>query len=141
MATRIAATPESLKAVQRQFLNGSDGRTRHPFLRRFIYTDGVKAVADHVGGYWLLDIVATEVAPITLQRWKDHEDPLGFFIINVKGKKAQLSYTRDTGATPLWKRTIDYTDWPEGEWKYELAIDGVLIPGSTVAVMLLLEEH
>lgn len=134
-------SPYALSALMHQYYGGSDGRTRHWANRRFIYTEGVKAVAEKAGCYWLLDIIATEVAPKCLQLWRDHEIGSFMFQMTVKDNRAKLRCNWSDNKPDIWSRDIDYTDFPEGEWAFELAMDGVVDAPNEVLVMLLLEEH
>lgn len=137
----MSTTPEQLQDCMDQFFGGSEGRYRHWARKQFIYTQGVKAMADLAGAHWLLDIVATEVAGIALQRWFDLDDPTTFLKVDVTGSSAKLSLVRDDGEDPLWSRDIGFTDFPEGSWTFELAIDGLIDPKGDVLVMLLMQEH
>jgi len=134
-------TPKELKGVMDQYIGGSDGRTRHPFNRRFIFTDGVKAVADQAGAYWLLDIVATEVAPICLHLWEGEQEHMTFLHVHVAHDGAVLWLDQDTGGPRLWERRIEYTDFPEGNWVFYLCMDGLIDPTQDVLVALLPQEY
>src|SRR6185312_14271976 len=101
----LMTTPQELANVMNHFNGGSDGRYRHPFNRRFIYTDGVKAVAEEAGAYWLLDIVATEVAPLLLKLGSD-----GILDVEVDDKsRCVLSVTTEDDKPPVWSRKLDFT--------------------------------
>jgi hypothetical protein len=137
----MSTTPDALRAVMGSYLGGSDRKFRHPFNRRFIYTEGMKAAADEAGAYWLLDIVATEVAPVCFKQWDAAGQPGSMFVVRVKDTAATLELTFSDDAPPAWQRKIDYTDFPEGTWTFELAMDGIVAAPQTVLVMLLLQEH
>lgn len=101
--------------------NGANGFIRHPFNRRFIYSDGVKELAE-IGMYWLLDIVATEV----VQAFEANPEVfggLGFLHVVVNDSKADLSLVRDDGEPSVWARHIDYTDLPEGKFIFYIGKD------------------
>lgn len=136
--------PNELQDLIDSYSGGSYGLTRHPFNRRFIYTDGVKAVADLAGCYWLLDIVATEVAPICLKLWEDHEAGQTFLHVNVKPDASCdliLDDGNDGDYCVHWRHKIGYTDFPEGSWTFYLFIDGVIEYPKEVLVMLLPSEN
>lgn len=114
---------------------------RHPYNPRFLYTGGVQAVAEEAGAYWMLDIIATEVAPICLKSWDELGNGQHFLKVCVKGSKAYMSLVWDEGCVPLWKRFISYTDFPEGDWMFYLFMDGVCNPPNTVLVALLPSEN
>lgn len=134
-------TADELRARLDDFLGGSEGRYRHWAYPKFIYTEGVKAMADTAHAYWLLDIVATELAPVCMEHWTHHGDTTHFFKVVVKDERADLSLLRDSDKPAMWFRRISYTDFPEGEWVFELSIDGMFDPDFDVVVMLLLQEH
>ena len=45
--------------------NGTDGWTRHSLMRRLVYSDGVKVMAEDLQAYWLIDIVASYIPNMT----------------------------------------------------------------------------
>jgi hypothetical protein len=137
----VSTTTHELKSTMDEFMGGSDGRYRHWANRRLIYTEGIKAMADKAGAHWLLDIVATEVAPIGLKRWEAFHDPSSYLEVKVVDSKATLRLVRDDELPSLWERKIEFTDFPEGEWVFELSMDGLVDPKREVLVMLLLQEH
>jgi len=130
-----------LSNLMDSFSGGSDGRTRHWAARYFIYSEGVKAVADEAGCHWLLDIVATEVAPLCMAGWKSKEEFMHFLRVRVTGSQADLWLERDEDEPRLWQRHINYTDFPEGDWTFYLGIDQIVDPGKTSLVMFLPQEH
>lgn len=132
-------TANELKSAIDGYYGGSEGRTRHWANRRLIYTDGVKAVAEAAGAYWLLDIVATEVAPICLRMWEDDSEHTTFFKMTVLNSKAKMWLERDTDEPRLWKRDLDFTTFPDGEWVFYLMMDAGL--DRPVLVMLLPQEN
>ncbi|CEJ88095.1 conserved hypothetical protein [Hyphomicrobium sp. GJ21] len=121
---RIA--PEALHDLLLNF-TGTEHYYRHPLARRVVWTDGVKAFADAVGGYWLLDILATELPRFV----KTHG--IVFIHVSVKGGKAMLSAYETEGQPPSWQRPIDYTDCPEGGWRFYMAAGG---PQDTTVILL-----
>lgn len=132
---------QDLKNLMDSWSGGSDGRTRHMFNRRFIMTEGVMAVAQAAGCFWLLDIIATEVAPICMNEWEKNSNGMTFFKVKSEGGKAWLWLEEDEGEPPLWERTIGYTDFPEGIWTFYLGVDGLICAPQEVLVMLLPQEY
>jgi hypothetical protein len=132
---------EALTKVMNETRNGTDGYTRCPFTRNFLYTSGIQEVADAAGAYWLLDIAGTEVAPLMLKRFKDTGNSIAFLrILSAKGA-AKLQLINDEGAAPEWSKTIHMTDFPDGDWKLMLAVDQVVQPGKDSVVMCLISEN
>lgn len=140
----MSATSGQLQNVIDNYLGGSEGRTRHPFNRRFIYTEGVKAVADSAGAYWLLDIVATEVAPIALRLWDEVGDGQTFLHVTVYDDQScglKLDDGNGMYGTVHWQRALEYTNFPVGKWVFYLFMDGILEAPREVLVMLLPSEN
>lgn len=111
--------PQQLRALLANYY-GSENLYPHALVRRFSYTDGVKAFADNAGGgaYWLVDIMATQ--PEILERARLR----GFVIVvlYVRDGKARLTACDDTDDVVMegvaYTREISYTDCPEGTWKF-----------------------
>lgn len=94
------------------------------WTRSCVYTDGVKYFAEKAGAYWFLDILATEFTFVC----KRHE----FLGVTLAVKDGTASIIVDDGdGKVLRRRKIDFTDCPEGDWKFYF-IDGarptILLP-------------
>ena len=85
-----------------------------------LFTDGVKYLADKVGCYWLIDVIASyqyKLKNISFQLWE----------IKVNSDKtAIVSIREDTNTPILIKQELIYTDFPLSEFKF-YCIDGVLL--------------
>jgi len=106
---------------------GTETWWRHNLSRNMTYTDGVKFFAENAnnGAYWFLDIVATEIFP--LQRNEEFIN----IMLYVKDSKAVIEADdgdRGSGRVVLFRREIDYTDCPEGEWRFWLTNNVMLLP-------------
>ena len=110
--------------------NGASHFIRHGLVRSFQYSDGVGECAD-AGCHWLVDIAATEL-PALMRR---AGAPSAFLEVHVESGKADLKLTVEDDAPPLWKRDIDYTDMPDGDYTFELADE------SDRVAMILISEH
>lgn len=121
---------DKFRAIYNESRNGANGFYRHWAARSFRFSDGVKDLADE-GCHWLIDIVATEV-PHAMRKAEVQRCILN---VRVKSRKAQLELTAEDDAPPLWKKSIGYTDMPEGDWVFE-----VVDEGGNVA-MILITEH
>ena len=86
---------------------GSENYFRHGIVRNFIYTDGVKYVADEAGAYWLIDEIALankfdiKLKGEDFQTWK----------LTVNDSKAALVCT-DGNNHILISKEIPFTDFP-----------------------------
>jgi len=107
---------------------GTDTWYRHPLCHNFLYTDGVKFFAEHMGNgaYWFLDIIATEVAEL-----QEQEEFLAITLKvnqqNKAGNQAVINVT-DGNSGELYRKTIDYTDAYVGDWKFYLTNNVCLLP-------------
>lgn len=100
---------------------GTENYYKHPLNATMVYTDGVKAFAEAAEAYWLLDIMATEVAALL-----ETEEFLSIELI-VAGGKAKL-FADDGNSTILYVRDIEYTDCPTGSWKFFMTNDVLMLP-------------
>ena len=107
------------KLIYNESRNGCNDFYRHPLMRRFQYSDGVKDLAD-VGCHWLLDILATE-CPKPLRA---SGEVSGIVKVAVGKKGARITRTSADDKPPIWKRRIEWTDMPEGEYLFELVDEG-----------------
>lgn len=105
--------------------NGTEGFTRHftrhLLCRNFAMSDGVIECAE-AGTWWLMDILASEL-PSVIRRSKQ---TLTTVTITVKKDKAEITLS-GSGDVPLpWKKSIGFTDMPEGVWTFLVAdeLDG-----------------
>lgn len=106
---------EEFKRIYSEPRNGCDAYIRHPLARAFVYTDGVQELAG-VGCYWLLDVLATELPAEFRKR-----EPLPHMcVVKVRvsgGKATILGEFTDDDPNP-WRKQVDITDLPEGEWLF-----------------------
>lgn len=103
------------------YCTGTDHWYRHPLVRSCLYTDGARTFAEMAGAYWFLDIVATEVLPF--QRKEE------FIVVTmtVTGSTARI-VADDGNGNPFWSRDIEFTDCPEGEWKFFVQNNTMFVP-------------
>ena len=84
-----------------------------------VHTDGVQYFAETAGCYWFLDIVATDIYRLT-----EHE-PFLSIVLQVKNGSANI-FIENGDCDVLETRTIEHTDCPDGEYKFFLT-DNVLM--------------
>lgn len=134
----MPATADQLRAIENSFSMGSEGRYRHGLNGNFIFTEGMKTMADAAGCYWLIDIMATECYAECFKRARAN----AALVMEVKEGAALLEmeftypYHEDK-----WTKVIDATDFPEGHWVFSLEWDGIIAFPKTVLVGLLMAEH
>ena len=132
-------TMEELKGYLSEFI----GTTQYySHFTGLLYTDGVKAMAEKAGAYWLIDVVAS---------WQphkiDHQGMYGFhkqvrdmdwqlWTLTVNpDKTAEVTMREDTDKPVIVRQKLEYTDFPVGEFK--LYVEG---PPNKL-VLLLPSEH
>lgn len=77
------------------------------WLRRFVFTDGVLALADRASAHWLLDLVASH------QRGRVRAEPFQVWTLTVAADRTAVAECRaDTGAPVLARQRIPFTDFP-----------------------------
>ena len=110
-------TQAFLSAYNDKSRNGANEFIRHGLVRSFVMSDGVHDCAE-AGCHWLMDIAATELPKVLITK----DEYMGILSAKVKNGKAKLSMT-GSGDVKLWSRTIDYTDMPDGTWKFYVSND------------------
>lgn len=116
-----------------QSRNGAAHFIRHPLVRKFAYSDGVQECAE-AGCYWLLDIAATEIPAVML----DKDESLVTLRVAVEGTVAMLTLYGSGDVFLGWKKKIHTTDMPEGVWEFLIADEG---DGDTPFRMILVSEY
>lgn len=111
--------PKDLSNELAQF-TGTETWHRHPPNRECLYTDGVKYFAEQVGGYWLLDILATEFFEL------QHKAGFLSIALKVAGRQADL-VIEDGNDNELARKHIEFTDCPEGEWEFFFTDNVILL--------------
>jgi hypothetical protein len=101
---------------------GTETWYRHSLNRHMRYTEGVQLFAERAAGYWFLDIVGTEF----FQLQKKSEFVL--ITLLVKGRKAIILVSDGNENKLRRNRNISFTDCPEGEWKFYLTNNTLLLP-------------
>lgn len=84
-------------------------------------TDGIVSVAKEVNAFWLFDAISSYQIThkhIPFQLWN----------LSVKGSTAVLTMQEDSNSKILIKQDIEYTDFPEGEWKFYLCSGVLMLP-------------
>ena len=89
-----------------------------PFSK-MVHTDGVKHFCDRAGAYWLLDIIASEYAPLL------KNVPFQSISLIVNHQKADIS-VEDGDCKTIKTKHLDYTDCPTGLYRFFL-VDNVLM--------------
>jgi len=95
----------TLKLELRQF-TGTDQWYVNPLFRQFLYTDGIKYLAEQAGAYWLIDYIFSQQRIEVLRN-----EPFQVWKIEVKDSQAILRV--EDGNTQLLKHfELEFTDFP-----------------------------
>lgn len=114
--------------------NGCNNFVRHPLVRSFAYSDGVQECAE-AGCHWLLDILATELPA----QFVKHREDSNTCLVTAKVSKGKATLTAEfVDGVVGWKKRVDTTDLPEGEWSFYVADEGEMAPRYR---MILLTEY
>jgi hypothetical protein len=111
---------DKFREVYRASRNGANDFFFNPLYRQMAYSDGVRDLAE-TGCYWLLDIIGTECVEVLREC---PEPSMCIVTAVVNDGKAKLSLTDADDQPPLWERSIEYTDMPDGTWNLYLADEG-----------------
>lgn len=125
-------TSEALELGLKQFY-GTEQWRRHHFNRYLLHTDGVEYFAQKAGAYWFIDAVAIGMAgkrglvPYVVP----NKSPFAIVLLKSKDQKAVVEAYKDTTesgnfveSNRLFRQKVDFTDCPEGDWKFFLIWDG-----------------
>ena len=117
--------PEKLNNLE-QF-TGTDHYYRH--LGKFVYTDGVKYMAETANAYWLLDVIFSNVADIYANKDIDAEQK-EFLVcsLTVSDGDAALFTVDDGNDNILATQKIEYTDFPAHSVKLYVENNVALLP-------------
>ena len=131
---------QTLKGILQTSRNGANSFTRHALNRKLRYSDGVQEIADEIGAYWLLDIIATECAAPFLTAYE--AGLVGVAMIHVKAKDsaAELSMSFKDDGPAAWTRDLAYADLPDHDWLLVLGAAAER-DGSTACNLILMSEY
>jgi hypothetical protein len=103
-----------------QFYGTSQYHRTFVFNPKLVHTDGVQSFAEQGGCFWFLDIVATEIYPLT------KKDP--FLAINLKVEDGEATIGVEDGDLKLlFSKHIAHTDCPNGLYEFFLTDDVLML--------------
>jgi hypothetical protein len=121
--TTETETKNTLNEADLANFTGSENWHQH-WLRKFLYTDGAKYVADQAGAYWLVDEIVTNQT-----RPKINAEEFQVWTLKVDLEKHKGVLTCDDGnGNVVFTKRIDYTDFPLPEIKFYCTNDTILLP-------------
>lgn len=110
---------EAFIKAYKESRNGTYFFERHPLVRNFISSDGVKECAE-AGCYWLLDILATEIQS---NSFKQKQSTLCIVQVVVKDQQCNITGEFFDGDLSPYSKHVPYTDLPEGTWNFYLSLE------------------
>jgi hypothetical protein len=87
--------------------NGSENLYRHA-LTGFLYTDGVRHVAEAGGAYWLIDAILITAR----HKRRLRGEAFQLWELKVREGVGMLTCRADSGEPALYRQRIPYTDFP-----------------------------
>ena len=110
---------EAFIKAYKESRNGTYFFERHPLVRSFISSDGVKECAE-AGCYWLFDVLATEIQS---NQFKEKQSTLCIVQVIVKDQKCEITGEFFDGDPSPYSKHVPYTDLPEGTWNFYLSYE------------------
>lgn len=107
-------------AAYKESRNGTNDYHFNPLYRNFLYSDGVRECAE-AGCYWLLDVLGTE---LTRKMFADKASYMCIVNVVVANQRATITGEFVEGDLKPYKREIEFTDLPEGDWVFYVSDDG-----------------
>ena len=117
-------TKKSLTSDDLRQFTGTETWHRHAFMRKVLYSDGAKYVAEKGGASWLLDDIAfaqrdhKRIAAEAFQLWRLRVHP---------GRSATLT-CEDGNGHAVFTKAIPFTDFPLEEITLYCAHGVILLP-------------
>ena len=104
---------------------GTENWYRTLLFGDYLYTDGVKYVAEEGGAYWLIDKIFACTAHI--EKLKSEEFLVWELIRNNKSEGAKVICT-DGNCNELYSEEIEFTDFPLRSIKFYFTNNVLLLP-------------
>ncbi len=103
---------------------GSESYFRHGIVREVVFTEGVKFLADRAKAYWLLDEIAL------CQRYEERvaAEEFQLWILTVNLDQTAILSCEDGNGHAVYRKRIEYTDFPMREIKLYCANNTILLP-------------
>jgi hypothetical protein len=130
---------EAARPPLEAFMAGFSGTERYHRVtpaRSFVVTDGVRAVAEAWGAFWLCDAIMSH-APGVMAR-----DDFAVVRLTVReNASARLTIARDEPGEVYAEQDIPYTDFPSGDWRFYLSLGAEHPEGEALTVLMLTSEY
>ena len=118
---KMTINPNQLKAELKQF-TGTEQFYKNPLFPNYVYTDGIKYLAETAGAYWLIDYVLSNQLNLSIKN-----EPFQVWKIKVKDNSAIIRV--EDGDKHLVKQfKLGFTDFPLDEITIWLTDRTLLLP-------------
>ena len=97
--------PNKLIQDLKQF-TGTEQYYKNPAFPNYVYTDGVKYLAEKAGAYWLIDYIFIYQSELDL-----FDEPFQVWILKVTDSKGEV-IVEDGNKNRLKKYNLEFTDFP-----------------------------
>lgn len=112
--------------------HGTEKWRRHLLNPRVLHTDGVEHFAYAAGAYWFIDAIALGVygRPGPVPAIVPRLSSFGIVLLKSAGGRGSIEVRSDydeddaTCGSTLWHEYLEFTDCPEGTWRFYLIDDG-----------------
>ena len=108
--------------VEMQQYNGTAGYHRLT-LTSLLATDGIRMIAKKAGAFWLIDAIASYQANSQIKALA-----IQFWTLEVRDNEAVLYCVEDSGMPRIVEQIIEYTDFPDGDWKFYVQNGVMMLP-------------
>lgn len=93
-----------MKQTELNQFTGTNQYFKHT-LSGYVYTDGVKYLADKAGAYWLIDKI------LIITRYKKKLQEFGVWKLSVNDDKIAMLICEDGNGKKQYEEKLDYTDF------------------------------
>lgn len=122
-ATSSSSSGTTLKSEDLAQFYGSESFYRNPLFKGFVYTEGVRHVAEAGGAYWLIDFILAHQFH-SLFKTQSYQT----WTLTVHEDSSNLIEVTDGNDNQLDQFTIDYTDFPLPEITLWLVDKTLMLP-------------
>lgn len=102
---------------------GTEHFYKNPLFPLFVYTDGIKYLAEQAGAYWLIDYVFSNQ-----QLTEIKQEPFQVWLINVEENNQATIRVEDGNHQLVKQFTLEFTDFPLREFEVWFTDRTLLLP-------------
>ncbi len=117
----------TLTAAALAQFTGTENWYRHSLFRQFLYTDGVKYVAEEAGAYWLIDAIISHQYDSRIQNDRGLQE-FQLWKLEVKEDHSAILICEDGNDTKILTQEIPFTDFPLQKIEFYMENKVLLLP-------------